>query len=75
MKLSLRTRLIGGFLLVIVTSSAITTIVGIHMMGKGVVNQMHIQNEVRHDLASAREIYEEELAKLVAHLYRQHLIG
>jgi len=64
MKLSLRTRLIGGFLLVIVTSSAITTIVGIHMMGKGVVNQMHIQNEVRHDLASAREIYEEELANI-----------
>jgi len=62
MKLALRTRLIGGFLIVIVTCSAGTAIVGVHMMGKYIANE--VQNEVRHDLNSAREIYQEMVSEV-----------
>ena len=61
MKLTLRARLIGFFFVPIVIWSAITTIVGLHLMSKGVVNEAQVQNEVRHDLSSAREIYQEEM--------------
>jgi len=55
MKVSLRTRLIGSFLVVIATCGAITTVVGVRIVGQGIVNQA--QDKVRLDLNSARVIY------------------
>ena len=59
MKLSMRNKLIGSFLAVIVTTGAITTLVGVRMIGGGIVAQA--QDKVRLDLNSAREIYQEAL--------------
>ena len=62
MKLTLRTKLIGSFLVVIVTCSAITTIIGVHMMEKAITDE--VRNEVRHNLNSAREIYQEVVSNV-----------
>lgn len=57
MKLSLRTKMIGSFLVVILTCGAIATFVGVRLIGRGVVGQA--QDKVRLDLNSARVIYQE----------------
>jgi pyruvate/2-oxoglutarate/acetoin dehydrogenase E1 component len=59
MNLSLRIRLIGAFLVVIVTAGAITTVVGVHMVTR-TIDDLGL-NEARHDLSSARAIYQNEL--------------
>jgi len=56
MKLSLRTRLLGSFLIVIVTCGAVTTVVGVRMIGDGIIKQA--QDKVRLDLNSARLAYQ-----------------
>ena len=58
-KLSLRTKLIGSFLLVILTSGSIATLVGVRLIGKRMVGQ--VQDKVRLDLNSARVIYQESV--------------
>ena len=57
MKLSLRTRLIASFLLVILTCGLIATFVGVRLIDKRMVGQ--VQDKVRLDLNSARVIYQE----------------
>jgi len=59
MNLSLRIRLIGAFLVVVVTAGAITTVVGVHMVTR-TIDDLGL-NEARHDLSSARAIYQNEL--------------
>lgn len=59
MKLSLRTRLLGSFLVVIVTCGAVATVVGVRMIGDGIVKQA--QDKVRLDLNSARIAYQEAI--------------
>ncbi|MBL7133797.1 MAG: cache domain-containing protein [Phycisphaerae bacterium] len=59
MKLSLRTRLLGSFLVVIVTCGAVTTVVGVRMIGDGIIKQA--QEKVRLDLNSARLAYRRAL--------------
>ena len=60
MKPTLRARPIADFFVPIVIWSAITTIIGLHLMSKGVVNEAQVRNEVRHDLSSASEIYQKK---------------
>jgi two-component system NtrC family sensor kinase len=57
MKLSLRTKLIGSFLVVILTCGSIATFVGVRLIGDRMVGQ--VQDKVRLDLNSARVIYRE----------------
>ncbi|MBN1675157.1 MAG: cache domain-containing protein [Kiritimatiellae bacterium] len=57
MKLALQTRLVGGFLTVILICGAIATLVGVRMVGRAIMNQA--QDKVRLDLNSARVIYEQ----------------
>ncbi|NQU75441.1 MAG: cache domain-containing protein [Planctomycetes bacterium] len=62
MKLSLRTRLLGSFLVVIVTCGAVSTVVGVRMIGEGLISQA--QDKVRLDLNSARGGYQEAISDL-----------
>jgi len=62
MKLSLRTRLLGSFLIVIVTCGAIVTVVGVRMVGEGLVTQA--QDKVRLDLNTARVIYQKAVGNV-----------
>jgi len=59
MNLSLRTKLILNFIIVIAISGLISTWVGIRFIGNGVIRQA--QDKVRTDLNTAREIYRENL--------------
>ena len=56
MKLSLRSRLLGSFVIVILVCGATATVVGVRMIGEGIVKQA--QDKVRHDLNSARYVYD-----------------
>ena len=58
MKISLRTKLIVSFLAVIIICGIVATLVGMHLIGTGIINQA--QDKVRHDLNSGREVYREE---------------
>jgi len=57
MKLSLRARLIGSFLVVILMCGLIATFVGVRLIGERMVGQ--VQDKVRLDLNSARVIHQE----------------
>ena len=59
MCINLRTRLIASFVVVLLISGLVATFVGIHLIGTRIVEQA--QNNVRMDLNSAREIYEDEI--------------
>ena len=52
----LRNKLIISFVIVVVIIGSIATVVGIHLIGKGIITQA--QDKVRTDLNSAREIYQ-----------------
>ena len=56
MKLSLRNRLLGSFVIVILVCGATATVVGVRMIGEGIVKQA--QDKVRHDLNFARYVYD-----------------
>ena len=62
MKISLRTKLIIGSVAVITICGLVATLVGIHLIGTGIVNQA--QDKVRIDLNSARHIYRDEIQKV-----------
>lgn len=54
MRLSLKTRLVGNFVVVITICGAVAAVVGVRMIGEGIVRQA--QDKVRLDLNSARVI-------------------
>ena len=62
MKISLRTKLIISFLVVVVITGIVTTWVGVHLIGNTIIRQA--QDKVRVDLNSAREIYQENLGNV-----------
>jgi len=62
MKLSLRTRLLGSFVVVIVIYGAIATVVGVRMIGDGIIKQA--QSKVGLDLNSARVIYQQDVSEV-----------
>ena len=68
MSISLRTKLIVSFLVVVVITGFVATWVGVRLIGDGIIRQA--QDKVRVDLNSAREIYQEKLenVKLVVRL-------
>ncbi len=59
MKLPLRTRLLGSFIIVIVTCGTISTLVGVRMISEGIIRQA--QDKVRLDLNTARVEYMEAI--------------
>ena len=62
MKISLRTKLIIGSVAVITICGLVATLMGIHLIGTGIVNQA--QDKVRIDLNSASHLYQDEIQKL-----------
>ncbi|MDI6733400.1 MAG: cache domain-containing protein, partial [Planctomycetota bacterium] len=56
---SLRTKLIINFIIVVVLTGTIATVVGVHLISEGIIKQA--QEKVRTDLNSAREIYQHEV--------------
>ncbi|MCX7703316.1 MAG: cache domain-containing protein [Planctomycetota bacterium] len=62
MRFSLRTKLIGGFILVIGITGVITTMVGVHLLSSGI--EREAQNKVTLDLNVAREIYKQKLKNI-----------
>ena len=58
-RIPIATKLILSFLLIIILLSAIFTVAGIHLISNRIVAEA--QDKVRHDLNSAREIYQSEL--------------
>ena len=61
-KVRLRFRLVLYFLIVVLISGAIATLVGISLIHTNIIKQA--QNKVKHDLASARMVYNEKLHDL-----------
>lgn len=55
MKLSLRSKLIIIFLLVVIITGLVATVIGVHLLGEGIIKQA--QDKVREDLNSARHLY------------------
>lgn len=62
--LRIATKLILSFLMIIIMTSAIFTVVGIQLIGNRIVSEA--QERVRHDLFAAREIYQNKLAEINA---------
>ena len=62
MRILLRTKLILSFLVVIAICGIVATWVGVHLIDNGIIRQ--VQDKVRIDLNSAREIYQERLNKI-----------
>ena len=62
MRISLKTRLIANFLVVIAVCGIVATWVGVRLIGGGIVKQA--QDKVRTDLNSARVIYQANLDKI-----------
>jgi two-component system NtrC family sensor kinase len=59
MAVALRTRLVISFVIVALITGAVATLVGVHLIGRGIIQQA--QEKVRTDLNSAREIYQREI--------------
>ena len=66
MRLLLRQKLMLSFLLVVLVSGLIATVVGIYLIGDGIVGQA--QSKVRSDLSSAWEIYNHKLRDIASSL-------
>jgi len=62
MKVSLRTKLNISFVTVIVICGLVAALVGMRLIVTGVINQA--QGNVRNDLNSAREIYQQEMERI-----------
>jgi len=58
MRISLKAKLVGSFLAVIIICGLVANVVGMRLIGAGIINQA--QDKVKNDLNSAREIYHEE---------------
>ena len=61
-RLSLRTKLILSFSIVIIVGVFLSVIVGIQLIGNTIIRQA--QDKVRLDLNSAREVYQTESSKI-----------
>jgi len=59
MKISLKNKLIISFLTVIIFCGLIVTVIAVQLIDRGVIQQA--QDKVKHDLNSARLIYEQEI--------------
>jgi len=59
---SLRSKVITSFVIVVVITGAIATVIGVHLIGEGIIKQA--QDKVRTDLNSAREIYQNEVGNI-----------
>ncbi len=59
LRIPIATKLTAGFLLIIITSNIVFTIVGTQLIGKRILDEA--QERVRNDLNSAREIYQTKL--------------
>ena len=59
MKISLKNKLIISFLTVIVICGLVVTVISVQLINRGVIQQA--QDKVKHDLNSARLIYEREI--------------
>jgi len=59
LKVSLKTKLVTGFLAVILICGLVTTLVGTRLIGTGIIHQA--QDKVRNDLNTAREIFRHEV--------------
>ncbi|MFC1792344.1 hypothetical protein ACFL3Q_02010, partial [Planctomycetota bacterium] len=64
MKILLKTKMIISSLTVIIICGLITTLVAIHLIGKGIISQA--QDKVRIDLNSARHIYHDGIQEVKA---------
>ena len=62
MAISLKTKLIIGFLSVIVLLGLVTTLISVRLISTGIISQ--VQDKVRTDLNSARHIYQDEIKKV-----------
>ena len=62
MRLSLRTKLIISFLVVVLITGFFATWVGVRLIGSGIIRQA--QDKVRVDLNSARHIYQDKLEEV-----------
>ena len=62
MKISLKTKLDVSFLIVVLITGCIATVVGVRLIGGGTIKQA--QDKVRLDLNSAREVYEANLRRI-----------
>jgi len=62
MKISLRTKLNISFLTVIIICGLVAALVGMQLIVTGIINQT--QDNVRNDLNSAREIYQQETERI-----------
>ncbi|MFH1230480.1 MAG: cache domain-containing protein [Planctomycetota bacterium] len=54
----LRIKVIISFLIVVIITGSVATVVGVHLIGEGIIKQT--QDKIRTDLNSAREIYQRE---------------
>lgn len=66
MNLSLRTRLLIGFILAVGLTGLVSTVVGTWMMSRGVTEEAQLKS--RHDLKSARLIYDYALEEVRQHV-------
>ena len=62
MKISLRTKFILSFTIVVVLTGSVSTWIGIHLIGSGIIREA--QKRVEMDLNSAREIYDREMHRI-----------
>ena len=62
MKISLRTKFIISFTIVVVLTGAVSAWIGIHLIGSGIIREA--QKRVEMDLNSAREIYGREMHRI-----------
>jgi two-component system NtrC family sensor kinase len=61
-RISLKVKLIIGFIAVVIITSLVTALVGVKIIGNGIIREE--QDRVRTDLYSAREIYQGELKEM-----------
>ena len=62
MKIQLRTKLIGSFVMVTCITGFVATTIGVQLIGKAIVGQ--VQDKVHNDLNTARELYNEKARRL-----------
>ncbi|MBN1806091.1 MAG: cache domain-containing protein [Sedimentisphaerales bacterium] len=62
MQTSLRVKLVISFLAVIIIYGLVTTLVGMQLISRGIINQVQIK--IKHDLDSAWEVYRNETENL-----------
>jgi len=61
-RISLRTKLVATFLIVVIITGTTTTVVGVSLIANGVIRQA--EDKVRLDLNSAREVYQERIREI-----------